>query len=456
MNTFRKNPSPMINPKLSRRSFIKASSALAGFQILPSGLLANSPNGKLCTAHIGVAGKGHIDTSRIAADPRVEVMGLCDVDLRHLNSEGPRIRKDREILSFPSARKFQDYREMLSALGDTIDAVSISTPDHTHYPATLAAMQRGKHVFTQKPLTNNITEARHLMKVAREKGLATQMGIQNKATEGYRLATRLIREGVLGKVSKVYVWCHKDWGYDGDPYIGEDPVPDYLDWNLWLGTASKRSFLERKYHPSQWRRSMEFGCGTLGDMGVHIFDTPFDSLGLEPPAWVEATCREPNNFSLPTKSVVRYGFKPTPLTTKDFQWTWYDGAHSPPEGPDLELPEGQSLPQQGAMFVGEVGRMLLPHIAGPQLLPRSLYAKLKKPDMGRPVDHYGQWIDAIFGSKTKPAANFDYSGKMVEGVLLGVVAGLYPETRIKWDTAKGKVENLPAANDFIKREYRAF
>ncbi|HCR31720.1 MAG TPA: hypothetical protein DIV79_17080, partial [Opitutae bacterium] len=198
-----------MNSNISRRSFIKASSALAGFQILPSGLLANSPNGKLCTAHIGVAGKGYTDTFNLAADTRVQVLGLCDVDLRHLNGEGPRIRKDRPTIPAPNARKFQDYREMLSELGDTIDAVSISTPDHTHYPATLAAMERGKHVFTQKPLTNNIAEARHLMKVAREKGLATQMGIQNKATEGYRLATRLIREGAIGKVSKVYVWCWK-------------------------------------------------------------------------------------------------------------------------------------------------------------------------------------------------------------------------------------------------------
>lgn len=446
-----------MNSSLSRRTFIKASSAIAGFHILPSGLLANSPNGKLCTAHIGVAGKGLTDTSQIAADPRTEVIGLCDVDLRHLNSEGPRSQKrGLPKLSFPSARKFQDYREMLNELGDKIDAVSISTPDHTHYPATLAAIQRGKHVFTQKPLTNNISEARHLMKVARERELVTQMGIQNKATEGYRLATRLIRDGAVGKVSKVYVWSHKDWGYDGEPYSADDPIPDYLDWNLWLGTAPERAFAEGKYHPSQWRRSLDFGCGTLGDMGVHIFDTPFDALGLEPPVWAKASCRQPNQFSLPTKSIVRYGFEPSALTTKDFQWTWYDGEYTPPSGGDMELPEGQNLPRQGAMFVGEEGRMLLPHIAGPQLLPRSLYSKLKKPDMGPPVNHYGQWIDAIYGSKTKPAANFDYSGKMVEGVLLGVIAGLYPETKIKWDSAKGKVANLSEANQFVKKKIRVF
>ncbi|MCB1122669.1 MAG: Gfo/Idh/MocA family oxidoreductase, partial [Verrucomicrobiae bacterium] len=157
-----------MSPKLSRRNFIKANSALLGFQILPSGLFSNPPSSRLCTAHIGVDGKGYTDTSQIADDPRTQVIGLCDVDLNRLNGMGPKNpNSERPPLSFPSARKFQDYREMLHELDDKIDAVSISTPDHTHYPATLAAMEKGKHVYTQKPLTNNIEEARHLMKVAR-------------------------------------------------------------------------------------------------------------------------------------------------------------------------------------------------------------------------------------------------------------------------------------------------
>jgi hypothetical protein len=201
---------------------------------------------------------------------------------------------------------------------------------------------------------------------------------------------------------------------------------------------------------------IDFGCGTLGDMGVHIFDTPFDSLRLEPPVWAEATCREPNNFSLPTQSMVRYGFKQTPLTTKNFEWTWCDGAMSPPKGPDLTLPDGQTLPQQGAMFVGEEGRMLLGHVAGPRFFPKSIYENLVKPDIAPKVNHYGQWIDAIFGSDTAPAANFDYSGKMIEGVLLGVIAGRYPGRRIKWDSKKGKVTNLPEANSFVSRIHRKF
>jgi predicted dehydrogenase len=444
-------------PSLSRRNFIKANSALAAFSILPSGLWSRSPNSKLATAHIGIGGKGYTDTTNIASDPRTEVIGLCDVDLRTLKGKDARdVRRGRGPLHFASAKKFQDYRELFSELGDTIDAVSISTPDHTHYPATLAAMELGKHVYTQKPLTHNIAEARHLMEVARKNGVVTQMGIQNKATQGYRMATHFIRSGVIGKIAKVYVWSFKDWGYDGVPYAGEDPVPDYLDWNLWLGTAPMRSYQEGKYHPGQWRRYLDYGSGTLGDMGVHIFDTPFDALRLEPPVWAEARCRESNDFSLPTQSIIRLGFKPTALTTQDFEWTWWDGALSPPMGPDLDLPNGESLPRQGAMFVGEAGRMLLPHIAGPRFFPKSIYETLKKPDIDPKLSHYTQWIDAIYGGDEKPAAHFDYSGKMIESVLLGTIAGRYPGKRVQWDTTRGEVTNIPEANQFVAMRHRAF
>ncbi|MEM0895969.1 MAG: Gfo/Idh/MocA family oxidoreductase, partial [Verrucomicrobiota bacterium] len=334
---------------------------------------------------------------------------------------------------------------------------SISTPDHTHYPATLAAIERGMHVYTQKPLTNNIAEARHLMEVAQEKKVATQMGTQNKSSLGYRTATHFIRDGVLGKVSKVYVWSYKDWGHDGAPYTGEDQVPDYLDWNLWLGTAPEHSFLEGKYHPSNWRRIIDFGCGTLGDMGIHIFDTPYGSLGLKAPKWIKTECREPNQFSLPLKSKVTYGFEPTEYTTSDFEWHWFDGSWAPPTGdPDLELPDGQSLPDQGALFVGEKGRMLLRHVSGPQFFPRSIYESLVKPDLPKKVDHYANWIDAIYDNGKKPSANFDYAAPLTETVLLGCVAGRFTGERMEWDTEKAEFPNFPEANQFVKRELRKF
>jgi predicted dehydrogenase len=433
--------------KLKRRDFIKSAAAtIGGFHILPSGLLANSPNGKVCTAHIGIGGKGNSDLGLIASHPGVQVVGLCDVD---------KVRggADKKLEKYSSAKFFHDYREMLDELGDKIDAVVISTPDHTHYPATLAAMNAGKHVYTQKPLVHKIAEARHLMELAREKQLVTQMGIQIHSSIAYRMAAKYIKDGAIGKISKVYVWSGKDWGYDGAPYTGEDAIPESLKWDLWLGTAAKRPYLDRKYHPGQWRRILDFGCGTLGDMGVHIFDTPYRALELTAPKWVETTCRKPNNFSHPTKNIVRYGFPETSYTTKELLWTWYDGGYGPPaDEPDLKLPEGQNIPQEGAMFVGENGRMLLPHIAGPWFLPKTIFETVQKPEL-EPIDHYHQWVDGILGAG-EPSANFDYSSPLTETVLLGVVGNRFPGKKLEWDRDKMKFTNRPEANKLIKGKYR--
>ena len=437
-----------MSQSTSRRRFLKSNSALAGFFILPSGLRADSPNGKLCSAHIGTGGKGAVDTAQVAAHPKTQVVALCDVDRGSLDGRGRKQKGDR----YPDAKKFQDYREMFAAMGDKIDVVSISTPDHTHHPATMAAIGRGKHVYTQKPLTNNIAEARELLEAAKKHEVFTQMGIQNQSSIAYRTATELIRGGLIGKVRKVHVWSFKDWGYDGPPHEGEDPVPEGLDWNLWLGTAPERSFLKGKYLSMQWRRYMDFGCGTMGDMGIHIFDRPFGSLDLEPPVWAEATCRPTNGYGLPTKMIVKYGFEPTPRTTSDFEWTWYEGAYGPPENDgSLGIPKDQTLPKQGAIFIGEGGTMVLGHVSGPRFFPQSVYEKLVKPDLPPKVNHYDVWLDAILAGKGEPSARFEYAAPLTESVLLGVVAGRYPGKRVEWDSAAGEVTNIPGANRFVAK-----
>ena len=268
--------------KLSRRDFVKTSAAVSSFFVLPSGLRANSPNSRVCTAHIGTGGKGRVDTGELVKHERVQAVGFCDVDRE-------RGMIDSWLSKHKSAKFFQDYREMLATLGDKVDVVSISTPDHTHYPATMAAMKLGKHVFTQKPLTHKLSEARELAEFAAEKKLTTQMGIQNQSRAAYRFTRHHIKAGIIGKIKKVYVWSFKNWGYDGKPFAEKSVVPESLDWNLWLGTAPVRHFTEKVYHPGQWRKILDFGCGTLGDMGIHIFDTPFKSLDLKDPLWVEAS-----------------------------------------------------------------------------------------------------------------------------------------------------------------------
>ena len=433
----------------TRRDFLKTSAAVGSFFILPSGLLANSPNGRLCTAHIGTGGKGRVDTAGIAKHKHVQVLGLCDVDRE-------RGQANAWLKRFTSAKFYQDYREMLAALDDKIDAVSISTPDHTHYPATMAAMERGKHVYTQKPLTHKLAEARHLAKFAAEKKLTSQMGIQNQSREAYRLTRHYIKESVLGKVSKVYVWSFKNWGYDGKPYAEKSPVPKSLDWNLWLGSAPVRPFVNKVYHPGQWRKILDFGCGTLGDMGIHIFDTPFKSLDLSEPLWVEAECRAPNDFGHAEQNKVHYGFAPTKYTTDDFTFTWWDGEGAPRHNgnPDLKLPNGDKLPTQGALFVGEAGRMVLPHCKMPTFYPESVLKNVTKPDI-RGVDHYTQFLDAIEG-KDKTLAGFDYAGPLAEALCLGVVACQFPDKRLKWNSKEMRVTNRDEANLLLEGKYRKF
>lgn len=433
----------------TRRKFLKTTAAVSGFFVLPSGLLSNPPNSRLCSAHIGTGGKGRIDLPQLAKDPRVQVLGLCDVDRE-------RGAADANLKKFASAKFFMDYREMLAQLGDKVDLVSISTPDHTHYPATMAAMELGKHVYTQKPLTHKLAEARHLAHFAAKKKLTTQMGIQNQSREAYRLTRHYVREGVLGKVSRVYVWSFKNWGYDGAPYTEKTPPPASLHWNLWLGTAPVRPYVSKVYHPGNWRKILDFGCGTLGDMGIHIFDTPFKSLGLTDPKWVEAECRKPNGFGHAEQNKLHYGFAPTKYTTDNFTFTWWDGTGAPrhDDNPDLQLPNGDPLPKQGAVFVGEAGRMVLPHCAMPTFYPDSILKTVAKPDLGS-VDHYTQFLDAIEG-KGETTAGFDYAGPLAEALCLGVVACQFPGKRLQWNSKKMRVTNLPEANPLLEGKYRAF
>jgi predicted dehydrogenase len=390
---------------------------------------------------------GNADLQSIASHPMVEVAALCDVDQGNLQNAKS---------AFAKAETFRDYREMISSLGDKIDAVVVSTPDHTHAPAAMTAMNHGKPVYCQKPLTHEVFEARQLRSVAEQKGLVTQMGIQVHASEPYRRATQLIQQGVIGKVSQVHAWSNKNWGYDGPAFSKRDDVPADLAWDLWLGTASVRPFVQGVYHPANWRKLVDFGTGTLGDMGVHIFDTPYRALKLTAPTWAKTSCRPPTGVGHPEKNVVEYEFPGTEFTTDTLRWTWYDGSFAPPSVGSLDgasmLPAGLELPGQGALFLGEGGAMLLPHVADPMLYPEGKFADVKTPAI-EPLDHYHQWVDACLG-KTKTSAHFGYAGPLTEALLLGVVANRFPNTPLMWDAENLMVTNVQEANALIRREYR--
>ena len=445
----------------TRRNFIKSSAALASISILPTSLWASSKNGRLRTAHIGVGGMGASDLNDISSHKSVDVVALCDVDSMALSSASK---------LHPKAKLFSDYRLMFKEISDSIDAVIISTPDHTHAPASMMAMEMNKSVYCQKPLTHHVCEARAMRKLAEEKNLVTQMGIQVHSFYDYKLATLLIQSGIIGKVSSVRAWSPKNWGHDGPTPKSKDSVPENLDWNLWLGTASDRAYKKKIYHPANWRKLVDFGCGTLGDMGVHIFDTPYNALGLDVPLTIKNNCRKPNQFGFPENNKVTYEFPGTKYTTESFKWIWNDGPGAPKNHKDLKLPNNEKLPLQGAMFIGEKGRFLLPHFMElPKLIVDGKYKKIDisfleksgqitdKPirDYGAESHlHYHQFVDACLG-KDKCSAPFSYSAKLTETILLGVIAGRFPGKTLHWDnkTARFKEEK---ANKFLNGTYRDF
>ncbi|QDU58301.1 Gfo/Idh/MocA family protein [Aeoliella mucimassa] len=429
--------------QLGRRRFLQASMATVGALTLAPGLArAASPNGKLRTAHIGVGGMGHADLNSIRSHAMVEVAALCDVDSGRLTAAAN---------ENPGAKTFVDYREMIDQLGDTIDAVVISTPDHTHAPAAMTAMLAGKPVYCQKPLTHEVFESRQLRKVAEAKGLVTQMGVQIHSTAPYRRAVKMIQSGVIGKVSEVHAWSNKDWGFDGAELPASTAAPESLDWNRWLGVAAERPYVPGVYHPASWRKLIDFGTGTLGDMGVHIFDTPYTALELTAPNWAKTTCRPPTGVGHPSKNIVEYEFPSTKYTTKTMSWKWYDGGFAPPAELKEKLPADVNLPGQGSLFVGENGMLLLPHVAEPQLIGD--FGDYKQPEVEH-GDHYHQWVDACMG-KGEASMPFSLAGPLTEALLLGVVANRFPGTTLEWDAEALQVTNLEEANALIKRDYRS-
>ncbi len=429
-----------------RRDFLKTSVALAAGGVWPQlaySAATNSANGKLRTAHIGVGGMGAGDLGSVASHQKVEVAALCDVDSQRLEAAHKK---------HPQAKTFSDYRELFAEMGDSIDAVVVSTPDHTHAPAAMTALNHNKPVYCQKPLTHEVFEARQLRLMAEKKSLPTQMGIQVHSSSTYREAVAIIQSGAIGKVSQVHAWSGKNWGYDGGAFTKTSTAPDSLAWNLWLGTAEERPFVPRVYHPGQWRKLIDFGTGTLGDMGVHIFDTPYAALELTAPKWAKTSCRKPTGVGHPGKNIVQYEFPGTKYTTDSMLWTWYDGGFAPPKMDELDIPKGVKLPSQGSLFIGEGGQMLLPHVSSARLFPEEKFKDYKRPTVSG-NNHYHQWVDACLG-QGETSASFSYGGPLTESLLLGVVANRFPDEKLMWNAEKLQVTNRPEANALLKREYR--
>jgi len=433
---------PSRTSRLSRRDVLRTTALTgAGFWIAGTSTAAESrsPNEKLNVAVIGIGGRGAGNLSGVSGE---NIVALCDLDEKRA---GPSFAK------FPNARKYQDFRKMLAELDKQIDAVVVSTPDHTHAPAAMMAMKMGKHCYCEKPLTHNVAETRALAEIAAKNKLATQLGTQIHAGANYRRVVEIVQSGVLGPIHEVYCWMgrsgKKNQGANRDRPTDTPPVPPGLDWDLWLGPAPYRPY-HPCYCPGAWRGWWDFGNGTLGDFGCHLMDLPFWALGLRYPTTIEAEGTPVHPETVARSLMVRYEF-PARGEQPPVKLTWCNGIDLPP------LFEQQDMPKKtvGILFVGDKG-MIMAHYGWRILLPEARFKDFQEPKPTIPdsIGHHQEWIVACkTGSPT--TCNFDYSGALTEAVLLGNVA-YRTGKKLQWDPKGLKAVNCPEADPYLHREYR--
>ena len=424
-----------MSQTISRRKFLEKSIITAtGVWVGTSAALARkiSPNDRL---NIGVIGTHNRAAANIAGVENQNIVALCDIDDNFLVETHQK---------FPAAKTYNDFRRMLDQ--KDIDAVVVSTPDHTHAVATMAALKSGRPVYCEKPLAHTVWEARQVTEAAAKYKLATQMGIQIHATDNYRRVVELVQGGAIGPVKEVHVWCSKTWS-GGDRPTETPPIPSSLHWDLWLGPSPERLY-NPAYLPKDWRRWWDFGCGTLGDMACHYMDLPFWALKLHAPLTIETEGPPAHHETTPGWLIVHYEFgargEMPPL-----KFTWYDGGKQPELVTSGKVPDWKN----GVLFVGEKG-MLLADYNKRQLLPEKDFIDFKAPEESIPTSmgHHHEWIEACkTGSPT--TCDFKYSGPLAEAVLLGNVA-FRAGQKLEWDSKALKVTNTREADKFIRQDFR--
>ena len=432
----------MTTSRITRR---KAIAGLAGAGFAAPFVFrahAAAPSETLYHASFGASGMALADIRSLTASRHVRLVAVADVDLN-------RTAEVRRL--FPDVHVYQDWRRLLDQERH-LNSVNISTPDHMHGSITMRAIQQGLNVYTQKPLTQTIYEARQLTRAARERRVVSQMGIQIHSHPVHRTVVATLQAGAVGRVREVHSWSGKHWGDLRPRPSRSDPVPANLNWDGWLGVAAERPFLAGYYHPSEWRKRLDFGTGTFGDMGCHILDPVFTSLALTAPRSVRSEGGAPGPDSWGLDAQVQYTLPGTRYTAETLTLTWYDGDRRPPARIRGLIGERQ-LSDQGSIYVGTEGVLYSPYIAAPVLLVESRVRDYRFPRPGA-EDHYLQFVEACRGNG-RTSAPFDYSGPLTEAVLLGCLATRFPRTALEWDAAQLRVTNVPEANAFIRRRFRA-
>jgi predicted dehydrogenase len=438
-------------PEFSRRRFLKGSAAVAAATFAaPAIVRGQNLNSKLNIAIIGSGGRGGANLNGVSSE---NIVALCDVNQPNLDSAAAK---------HPKARKERDFRKIYDKASE-FDAVVVSTCEHTHAFATLPALQLGKHVYCEKPLTHSVYEARVIREAANKAGVATQMGTQIHAGDNYRRVVELVQSGAIGNVTDVHVWAGRAWGWHENEAASKaandivfvqdrpakaDPIPAGLDWDLWLGPAPERAFSNYYVPGPKWYRWWDFGNGTMSDLGSHWIDLPFWALNLDHPLTIEASGPTANGEVAPASMEAKYTYGARgdrgPLSL-----TWYQGTHKPKLWQEKAIPQWGS----GVLFVGDKG-MLLSDYGKHALLPEDQFKDFERPEPFIPKSrgHYAEWIHACkTGDPT--TCNFEYAGWLTEANHLGNVA-YRAGKKIEWDAAKMVAKNTPEAAGLIRREYR--
>lgn len=457
----------------SRRKFLRNTAlAAGGFFIVPRHVLGRgftAPSDQLRIAGIGAGGKGNSDLREFSKSPKAAIAFLCDVDDRQAADS---------VKRFPKAKYYKDFREMLDKEANNIDAVSVSTPDNIHAVAAMAAIQRGKHVYVQKPMTHDIYEARMLTEAARKYKVVTQMGNQGASGDGVRLMREWYNAGLIGDATQIHVWTNRPvWPQGMGNPKGKDEIPKELNWDLWLGPAKYEEY-HKEFLPFNWRGYWAYGTGALGDMGCHLIDPAFKTVGLGYPSEVE--CSEGAIFekmwnasiypeSCPISSSVKLKF-PMKNGKPDVKLYWMDGGIVPERPDELGPDERMGGDDGGVIITGTKGKIMCEcYGANPTLLPTSKTKEINVPQtLARvPEGHYVQWVNACiagFGN-AETSSTFDYAGPLTETILMGNLAlrsyiikdssGKYPgRKKLLWDAQNMKITNFDLANQYVKREYR--
>lgn len=456
----------------TRRSFLKQSAVAATALTLPRfsiGQTGPSGNSRINVACIGIGNRGFFAVSELMKDPRVNIVAVCDVDQALVDSTYKRaaeLKKTSELkcADLNTVPHFRDYREMFSKMSDRIDAVTVSTPDHHHYPAAMMAVQRGKHVYVEKPLTHTVGQARALRAAAKRSGSITQMGNQGRATEGIRLMKEWVDAGVLGDVREVHAWSpefsDRYFTRPGSLPLAKETAPSTLDWDLWVGPSEFQPY-NSLLAPLRWRGFWHFGNGMLGDWACHTLDGPFWALGLGAPTAVEAQVSAVNDEIAPRTAKVTYTF-PARGSRPPVKLTWFEGDGQKPPVPRNweDDPQKPGLPERGMIMLGSKQTLFAPigRPDSPRLLGAATWDEFRRnrpaPTIPRVIGGpMKEWLDAIAKVGPLPGSNFEYSVPLSEMVLLGVVA-VRTGRRLEWDGQTGRITNDPSLNRYIENRAR--